>query len=548
MCLLNFCRPDLSLCRAWLLALLFLIIYGSRSIICAPLRPATVTWGGVSHNEQLLGLRAQAPYVARYMDGFVLHPLYWDEHRTVFPRGPVSPESVKSAESGLADLLQGGKNEVSLEYGLGVTENISFRLATPFTRDAYRRGHHLLDFLKHLDSAGINVNKVRLDWFPTQAMAVYEKVFSASDTKSLLSMTTGADQYWGKFRNFSPTLSNWREFVAIVHAARPNLLIGFDQPPCNFTPVISEPALRAAVPWKGFGYGYTTNVLPSGPQASLNVDFADLLNSVALQTRADGVNFSGFECDTPYRYFENNLGPTGPHLHELLLNIERSQHGLGFPTAKIIHEGLPYRVGMDQEVWDQTYHDHCMRFLEEYQAMGGRADQYVLESWYEGPFQLGPENKPGTYTNLIRDALRRIKGIDDEGRPMKLRLSVDGASSRSPVVVIRKGDTIHLRITNDEGDIVPGDARCTPLIRLKTTATARVEDAQHCDITSQILATDENCDGWFTGPLDAHQSKDFYLTLVQDLSDQTLELKAYWNPQDPSLKPRSSMTLTSSRE
>ena len=182
--------------------------------------------------------------------------------------------------------------------------------------------------------------------------------------------------------------------------------------------------------------------------------------------------------------------------------------------------------------WDRQYHDRTLEYLEFYQSSGGRADHYIAESWYDGPFAFFPETKVGTFSNLARDVIRRIKGIDDDGTLMKVSLTA------KPLV--GEPGTYALRIRNDAPDRNPRDARATPLLR----ATADRENEIRChtengkDVTDEVFCR-KNSDGWFVGGLNAGESR----TVFVRVAGSGVKFHLYWNPQDPSSAPRDSLSI-----
>ena len=311
----------------------------------SPLRPATLTWGGYSHNEQMIGAEAQWPFVQKYMDGFLMHGMYWINKRDYL--GPVPDARWTATLQALGAALKKNGKTASIETGLSENER-DFNPSVPQKRGSYASAQKDIAKFREFAAYGITISKVRPDWFPLSAAAVYARYFQTASLTDLLSMVTGADSYWGAYPGLPPEDANWREYTRLITQAFPGMQFGFDQAPCNFPPVPPDPAIRSRVPWAGVGYGYVSQgirplyskdpVLAQGKPVPITLDFADLMMSVALSSRAHGINFYGFEGDTPYTYVTNNLGRSGKDLIPLLLHIERLQHRYGFHSAKIIND------------------------------------------------------------------------------------------------------------------------------------------------------------------------------------------------------------------
>ena len=678
------------------------------------LRPGSITWGGYCHNEQLIGSENQWEFVQQYMDGFVMHGMYWIKKRD--NSGLITDEVWLETIRALGRCLQKYGKTAHIETGHGENE-VDYQHDDPKKRSAVNQANKDVENLKLFLKEGVKVSKVRDDWFPMAAAAVYAETFKTTSTRDLLAMVTGAEKYWGTVPGFDPARGNWREYVGIIHAAFPDMAFGFDQAPCNFDKVEPDPTLRALVPWEALGYGYSSKglrtlyrkreVLVGGKPVPVSLDFADLMMSVALSTREAGINFYGFEGDTPYLYVTDNHGRMGKDLLPFLLKIERMQHKYGFHNSKIINDspktadsdGFTIDLGQDKivdravihwgagfarkynwegscdnqawtqlvgvedgqggvderkfkprpirwircvarargtengysisevelfgpdhpaenlalkkkataksvmpkeghtdvstyapkagpapqlvdgdpatcwtadyvtnDMWDGYFHDRTLAYLETYQAAGGRADQYIAESWYAGPYALFPETRPGTFSNLAKELIRRLRGINDDGSPMVVDLAMrkkgaenfigngltESAPSASQTITVSSnaGTPVVLEalIRNDGKELNKGDARCLPLIRCPQLGGAQsgviCRDNDGRDITAQVACTGAY-DGWFVGGLEPGQVRNFSVEITPSASLTTaaLTFELYWNAQDPSLKPRDVFTL-----
>ena len=309
-----------------------------------PMRPATVTWGGVSHNEQIAGSEAQWPFVAKYMDAFFMHGAYW-----LLCKDPACAESLKT----LGKILQKNGKTAHLETGFGETDG--YDPAIPKKRAPYKRAREtdIPKFQEFRDKYDINISKVRVDWFPMSAMGVYAKYYKTTDMRKLMAMVTGAREF-GPVEGFDLKNAHWVEYGRELQSAFPKMEITFDQALCNHGPV-SDPELRKLLPWKPFGYGYKrqlskhngTPILLDGKQVEINFDFADQLNGVISSSRENGIHFVGFEGDTPFNYFSAEL-PSFPNngLVRYLITVERYLHQHNFKSGRIINDcGKDFRDG-----------------------------------------------------------------------------------------------------------------------------------------------------------------------------------------------------------
>lgn len=313
-----------------------------------PLRPATITWGGVNNNDQFALPAAQTnwEFTARNMDAFFLHGAYWLNQK--------GPEWEANCQALGKVLVRHGK-KAHVETGFG--EGPGFDPTKPEKRQPYRNAkEHAARIREMKERFGIDIVKVRADWFPMFAMAAYAKHYQLRDDNlKFLALVTGADNTFGPYPpGFTAEMGNWREYVTTLNRELPGIAITFDQAPCNHRP-IAVPEVRAKVPWPGLGYGYTRKVamlnqpavLVGGKPVEVKFDFADQFMGVVLASRAAKANFVGFEGDTPFDYLTN--GPKDfpqDKLFAYLLAIERMVHAQGLRHGRIINDcGKSYGDG-----------------------------------------------------------------------------------------------------------------------------------------------------------------------------------------------------------
>ena len=305
-----------------------------------PLRPATLTWGGVSNNDQFSTPEAQTgwEFTAQHMDAMFLHGAYWMNQS-----GP----EWESNCSGLGKVLMKHGKKAHVETGFG--ESRGFDPTKPEKRQPYQTAKANAARIRELKKRfGIDIVKVRADWFPMFAMAAYAQHYQLRDDNlKFLAVVTGADDVFGPYpQGFTAEMGNWREYVTTLDRELPGIAIAFDQAPCNHRPV-DVPEVRVKVPWPGLGYGYTRKVsmlnqppvLVAGKPVEVKFDFADQFMGTLVASRSAKVNFIGFEGDTPFNYLTD--GPKDfpqDKLIAYLLAIERMVHAQGKKNGRIIND------------------------------------------------------------------------------------------------------------------------------------------------------------------------------------------------------------------
>jgi autotransporter-associated beta strand protein len=263
-------------------------------------------------------------------------------------------------------------------------------------------------------------------------------------------------------------------------------------------------------------------------------------------------NFAGFTTDSPYAGYQKWGGSeTQPdalrhrakiRLYERWLQDRGRIHDFIANTAGGDFGGFDTSTSSGRDAWDLRYKQDSLRSLQLHQLEGGRADKVYFESWYEGPFSLVPETKNGSYTNLVRDALYYVKGIDQT-----LSLAALTPASATPPAMGAPA-TYTIRLTNT------GTVPALPVLHAHETGGAGWTSAYtvgNVDISPGITS-----DAGYTvtdAPLysgqelvDPGASVDLTVTLTPaaTFSNREVRLRAFWNPQDPSATERAALTLT----
>ena len=208
---------------------------------------------------------------------------------------------------------------------------------------------------------------------------------------------------------------------------------------------------------------------------------------------------TGFLCDSPWYLMSNKTYVERGYIKKLI-DVERFIHARGKRFNFIVNNGQ--KKGLPPEQWDKQYADDSMSALIAFQLAGGRADRYVLESWYDGPFSIVPDDQPNTFTHLVRRAILFIKGPGQ-----KLTLTAEGRT---------------VKLTNN------GEVACLPAVRVKGEARITFASRDVSDVA-------RSAEG-FVPPAVIEPGASIAFDVV---GSGTID--AMWNPQDPSKEPRASI-------
>jgi autotransporter-associated beta strand protein len=365
---------------------------------------------------------------------------------------------------------------------------------------------------------------------------------------------------------------------ADTNAASPHLAIYF------------TPTLGVIAATRGSSNGTTTALATNGPNEtsiqSWNGSYRPLLRYFTGDDFLSSLhesftnstypnNFAGFTTDSPYRGYQiwggSESGTEAIRHRRKIRTYEKWLQDRGREhhfIANSIPEGFDTSTQNGRDGWDSRYKQDSMRSIQLHQLEGGRPDRVIFESWYDGPFTMVPESQNGTFANLVRDGIYYLKGMPD---PQRLDLLAQipgttnwvGASTRqtSPngIQVISASSstigsplTLTVRLTNSAG--VPA----LPVLHAFDTGATNGWTTSYTlasgSLTSNVTATIQSATGQIVTDqtlyggselLEAGTKADLTVTVTPTtaLLKKKILLRAFWNPQDPSLLPHDAMTL-----
>lgn len=144
-------------------------------------------------------------------------------------------------------------------------------------------------------------------------------------------------------------------------------------------------------------------------------DYFDALEAIVRKCKAAGSPLRGITVDNPYDYA---LGEAPTPWSEDPKKIDWTARILDM--EKYVREhGLEYNfIFNSQRGGGESAERFCkesLEFIEYYHAKGGRADRYIMQSWYTHPDRtmIVPEDKPYTFTWLVKETIKRVKGVEE---------------------------------------------------------------------------------------------------------------------------------------
>lgn len=290
-------------------------------------------------------------------------------------------------------------------------------------------------------------------------------------------------------------------------------------------------------------------------------------------------NFTGFNTDSPYRGYQAWGGSEANadairHRRKIVryeqwLQQNGRQHyfianstGGSWPDAS---------TAAGRDAWDLQFKRDSLRSFQLHQLEGGRPDRVIFESWYDGPFSLVPESKDGSYANTVRDALYYLKGA---GQSLDLQAKIGAATNTNAWVSAGTVQTNPLAAMAAPAVVQTAPAMGVPVVftvRLTNTGTVPALPVLHAhegggagwtssyvltsgsfisNITAGITAASgqtvtDSAPLTGTELIEANKSVDVTVTVTPSsaVSKRRILLRAFWNPQDPSLAVRDAISL-----
>lgn len=153
----------------------------------------------------------------------------------------------------------------------------------------------------------------------------------------------------------------------------------------------------------------------SGPGGMFWGDYYPLIRSVLRRLEAEGLRPAGVRADSPYEHTKGEYNiygtpwpepiknPASVDWMSRLLDLERFVKSQGVKFDIVLNSDLGGNTSA------QAFSERSLEFLNWYQASGGQADRYIVQSWYKYPEKDGPEDEPYTLTHLTAEFLRRLK-------------------------------------------------------------------------------------------------------------------------------------------
>ncbi len=150
-----------------------------------------------------------------------------------------------------------------------------------------------------------------------------------------------------------------------------------------------------------------------GPERMDWGDYYPVVEKALSRTREAGIPFRGLTVDNPYGYAigtrpsVNLEDPTSVDWMGRIRELQDYVTGLGYEFNMIIND----EEGGGES--DAAFREGTLAFLDLFMETGPAPTRYIIQSWYVYPEAVVPETNPDSMTGLVRESIRRVKGMDE---------------------------------------------------------------------------------------------------------------------------------------
>ena len=399
--------------------------------------PANIVFGTYKNMGQLAENPEDWTFIRKYGDGILFHEAYWLNTN--------SPQLTYGKT--LADIVAQSDLKVYLEYGMPKTD-ITFIEGddgTAFGTANAQRAYEKIN--RFINNTGLEIDVLNLELYSGAVTGILGNLGLAKNWENHYSvgvpfLLKTYDTFYNQFINDFPGMK-------INHVGCPNL-----------TGWVRE-SEGGTLP----RYWLENDNQPywSSYQAY------DVTIPIFKKYKNDNVHI-GWVHDSPWNSFDkgqHNIYGTQDAVIEESVDIIRGDYGL---NSTLIVGDWDDSFGdtiTDKAAIDKFYWENCLKSIFNAQYQGMYHDEYLLESYWDGPYTMVSEDEKYTYANLVKTAIQYIKGID-QGLDLTITQNGtkigEGVCAENPTVsqLVNKTNTTEtytVTVTNN------GDFVCNPWLR-----------------------------------------------------------------------------------
>jgi len=499
-------------------------------------RPAPIYWGGYRNMEQLVAPDAEWDFVKNHMDGFLFHGAYWTSLH-LFPEVP-------EVATRLAAILNPLKKKNAIELGWPGT----YLQFEPTVDMAAKKAEGHIVHLERLQSYGLTMDEIYVDWHTYQWKPLCLK-HPDWTVKDIVAWTTGDfENYDGPATIYKP--GYWPDYINTIHKSFPGVPVYNTNSPVwfwwdDFSSLGKSEHRTRLDPLTGYnpitGENSNIPVLVDGQPVTFNFNKREIIEGII--NSSGKIGYAGMASDFPYNYTQWSDPVVRDSNNKKILHYEKWLQERGKKHTLIVNTGDGNSLfPNDPDLWDKDYYEKSMKYISDYQIRGGRADSYKFESWYSGPHTVVPETKQYSFTNLVKDAINYLKGIDQK-LDLQIRHDSDPVYSGINLFQGRPDGIQNLVVEKNTSTQIfwiklqnAGDVACYPMIK---ALKMNYEDwnisffDQETNITSKIFSDEGYTFANLFDPGETTGIKIVIESSALTTGNLGLSIWAFWNPQDP---------------
>ena len=404
--------------------------------------PATIVFGTYQNMGQLAESPEDWTFIRKYGDGILFHEAYWLNSN--------SPQATYGKT--LADFISDSSLKVYLEYGMPKSD-ITFTDGDDGTAYGTANANRAYEKIsRFVNNTGLNIDILNLELYSGAVTNILNDLGYTHDTQKAAEgiHEIGVEYLLNSYDVFYNSFTQNFGGVKINHVGCPNLTGWVRE---------SEGGTLPRYWIDNYEQPYWSSY-----QAY------DVTIPIFEKYKNDNVHI-GFVHDSPWNSFDiGKLNKYGTQDKVIEESVEIIRGTYGYNSTLIVGD-WDSSFGdtvTDEAAIDKFYWENSLKSIFNAQYQGMYHDQYIIESYWAGPYTMVSEDDKYTYANLVKTAIEYLKGIgqdldltvtDSNGNTLGRGVYSETPSTNQLFTKSNETETYTVTVTN-KGDFV-----CNPWFR-----------------------------------------------------------------------------------
>ena len=367
------------------IAFLFLLIGSGRTV-------AQEYWFSPAPFTYVLRDANNVPLTGQDADGMRDDWLANVTHAAAWPTGYNQAFVFKSFLNILPPAALTGLGQTELRMTDVELSSLTAFLNTNSFKQAFETGGIRLSSLNNGTNAGEGQAAVEIPWLQRWMTNGGSLDYITTDHAVLMNWVYQYDQTnYPYAMTLGDLTTELVDYFAAIHAAFPNTKLGIIEGPAGF---------QVTTPW-GFVFAPNKGNIPA-------VEFSGFLDDLLQKMSLCGLSLDHYHIDHGPHAVSSDTNQTGSANWEFgrLIAVEKACAARGVRFGVLMHPGRDFTIPVsgttDLEMNRKAYQT-MIRYLNEYRAAGGQADDILSSTWQYYPRITGPETTPYSVMNITRD-------------------------------------------------------------------------------------------------------------------------------------------------